>query len=102
MHTRRYSHRTHRFVHIIQGKVVTSVLRNLVLCPAHLPVSLAAVPEGSSKQGQQQQQQEPEGRLEQLRLSERDFRGVISLLRGSQELPEEPLEELDAREMGGR
>jgi hypothetical protein len=61
-----------------------------------------AIPESDSKQSQpqKQQQQEPEGRLEQMRLSERDFRGVISLLRGSQELPEEPLEELDAREVG--
>jgi CRISPR/Cas system-associated protein endoribonuclease Cas2 len=62
----------------------------------------AAVAENSSKQQQQQrrqqEQQQPDGRLEQLRLTERDFRQAISLLRGSQELPEEPLEELDAQE----
>jgi hypothetical protein len=38
------------------------------------------------------------GRLEQLRLSERQFRGVISLLSGSQQLPEEALEDLDGQE----
>lgn len=40
----------------------------------------------------------PTGRLEQLRLSERQFRSVVSLLAGGQELPEEPLEDLDQRE----
>ncbi|KAF8070860.1 hypothetical protein HT031_000941 [Scenedesmus sp. PABB004] len=38
------------------------------------------------------------GRLEQLRLTEREFRSVVSLAAGAQELPEEPLEDLDAAE----
>lgn len=62
---------------------------------------VTAAPETSSRQSKQQQQQQPEERLEQLRLTERDFRSVLSLLRDSQQLPEEPLEELDAQE-GGR
>jgi hypothetical protein len=60
---------------------------------------------GDASQQQQQQAprskqqlQEPVGQLEQLRLSEREFRSVISLLAGSQELPEEPLDDLDAQE----
>jgi hypothetical protein len=38
------------------------------------------------------------GRLEQLRMTEREFRSVLSLASGAQEMPEEPLEALDARE----
>lgn len=38
------------------------------------------------------------GRLEQLRMTEREFRSVVSLVAGSQELPEEPLEQLDGQE----
>jgi hypothetical protein len=70
-------------------------MQPLLLCRC---VTYAAAAESSSQQQQQQQQQQPEGHLEQLRLTERDFRGVISLLRGSMEMPEEPLEELDAQE----
>ena len=31
----------------------------------------------------------------QLRMSEQEFRGVISLLQGAQELPEEALDDLE-------
>jgi hypothetical protein len=37
-------------------------------------------------------------RLEQLRLTEREFRSVLSLVAGGEELPEEPLEQLDGQE----
>jgi hypothetical protein len=37
-------------------------------------------------------------RMEQLRLTEREFRAVISLVAGGEELPEEPLEQLDSQE----
>jgi hypothetical protein len=38
------------------------------------------------------------GRLEQLRLTERQFRSVVSLVAGGQELPEEPLGQLESQE----
>lgn len=50
--------------------------------------------ENSSQDGSQG----PVGRLEQLRLSERQFRSVVSLIAGGQELPEEALEQLDGQE----
>ncbi|KAI8467590.1 MAG: hypothetical protein J3K34DRAFT_429903 [Monoraphidium minutum] len=55
------------------------------------PLEVMAAPEGANASA--------DGAL-QLRLSEDEFRGVVSLLQGAAELPEEPLEDLlpdDAR-----
>jgi hypothetical protein len=38
------------------------------------------------------------GRMEQLRLTEREFRSVVSLVAGGEQLPEEPLEQLESQE----
>jgi hypothetical protein len=38
------------------------------------------------------------GRLEQLRLTEREFRSAVSLVAGGEELPEEPLGQLENQE----
>lgn len=48
--------------------------------------------------GQSNGQDNEYGRLEQLRLTERQFRSVVSLAAGGQELPEEPLGQLESQE----
>jgi hypothetical protein len=81
--------------------VVAQLFANHVWEELLEPLEVMETAEDEAAAAGQQQQQQPQGprmRLEQLRLTERQFRTAASLAAGGQEMPEEPLEDLDAQE----